>query len=360
MRILSRDEINRYIQQIRLPEIRLGGQEKIKRSSVLVIGAGGLGCPVLQYLTAAGVGTIGIMDNDWVDESNLHRQILYNVNDLSKPKPLAAKEKLELLNPNISFKIHFARLNTKNALNIISGYDIVVDCTDNFPSRYLINDSCIILNKPFVYGAVHKFSGQVMVLNYRGGPSLRCLYPDQPPPLAVSSCDEFGVIGTVTGMTGSLQASEVLKIILDLPGVLSGKVFMIDTLNYSIQISSFERNQSVCNFTELGVYERDAVRSKPVKEITAAELKRMLSKNPQIKIIDLRDDEDVEDTGFETIRIPHYEIGHKIKQLSGTAPLVFLCKTGSRSANVINFLREVHEMDNMYSLVLSNPSPLTS
>jgi adenylyltransferase/sulfurtransferase len=292
------------------------------------------------------------MDNDWVDESNLHRQILYNINDMSKPKPLAAKEKLELLNPNVNFKIHFARLNTKNALNIISAYDIVVDCTDNFPSRYLINDSCVILNKPLVYGAVHKFSGQVMVLNYKGGPSLRCLYPEQPPPLATSPCEDFGVIGTVTGMTGSLQAAEVIKIILDLPGVLSGKLLIIDTLGYSFQISSFERNQDVCNITELGTYEKDASQMKPVREITAAELKRMLSKNPKIKIIDLRDDEDVEDTGFKTIRIPHYEIGHKIRELSGTAPLVFLCKTGSRSTNVINFLREVHEMDDMYSLIL--------
>lgn len=352
MRILNRAEINRYIQQIRLPEIRLGGQEKIKRASVLVIGAGGLGCPVLQYLTAAGVGTIGIMDNDWVDESNLHRQILYNVNDLSKPKPLAAKEKLELLNPNINFKIHFSRLNNKNSLDILSGYDIIVDCTDNFPARYLISDSCVILNKPEVYGAVHKFSGQVMVLNYKNGPTLRCLYPVQPAPLTVSSCEEYGVIGTITGLIGSLQASEVLKIILGLDGILSGKLFMIDLVNFSTQTTSFERNPEVCNITEPGDYESKTAKSKPVREITRSELKKLISKNPKTKIIDLRDDEDMTDIGFETVAIPHYEIGHKVSLLTGSDPVVFHCKTGSRSMNVINYLKEIHNMDNLYSLIL--------
>ena len=352
MRILSRDEINRYIQQIRLPEIRLGGQENIKRASVLVVGAGGLGCPVLQYLTAAGVGTIGIMDNDWVDESNLHRQILYNVNDLCKPKPLAAKEKLELLNPNVNFKIHFSRLKNKNSLDILSGYDIIVDCTDNFPARYLISDSCVILNKPEVYGAVHKFSGQVMVLNYKNGPTLRCLYPVQPPPLAVSSCEEYGVIGTITGLIGSLQASEVLKMILGMDGVLSGKLFMIDLVNFSTQTTSFERNPEVCNITEPGDYESKTVKSNPVREITPSELKKLISKNPNTKIIDLRDDEDINDIGFKTVVIPHYEIGHKISLLAGSDPVVFHCKTGSRSMNVINYLKEIHNMDNLYSLIL--------
>jgi sulfur-carrier protein adenylyltransferase/sulfurtransferase len=351
MRNLSIDEINRYIQQIRLPGIRLGGQEKIKKSSVLVVGAGGLGCPVLQYLTAAGVGTIGIMDNDWVDESNLHRQILYNVNDLSKPKPLAAKEKLELLNPNVNFRIHFSRLNKKNALDILGDYDIIADCTDNFPARYLINDSCIILNKPFVYGAVHTFSGQVMVLNYMSGPSLRCIYPTQPPPLMISSCDESGIIGTVTGLTGVLQASEILKMILGLDGILSGKIIFIDTLNFNIQSSAFERNADVCNITELGEYENNTVH-KPIKEISVTELKKMLIKNPNIRVIDLRDDENDEDIGFNTLSIPHYEISRNINLLSGSAPVVFHCKTGSRSMSVIIYLNEIHKMEDLYSLRL--------
>jgi sulfur-carrier protein adenylyltransferase/sulfurtransferase len=352
MRIISTEEINRYIHQIQLPEIRLGGQEKIKRASVLVIGAGGLGCPVLQYLTAAGVGTIGIMDNDWVDDSNLHRQILYNVNDLSKPKPVAAKEKLELLNPHVNFIIHFFRLNYKNALEILSGYDIIVDCTDNFPARYLISDSCVILNKPEVYGAVHRFSGQVMVLNYLNGPTLRCLYPKQPPALNISSCNEYGVIGTVTGLIGSLQASEVLKIILGLDNVLSGKLFMIDTLNFSTMISTFNRDPGVSEITELGEYESDTSKRYPIREISASDLKKMLAENPKTKVIDLREDEDKTEIGFKTIVIPHYEISRKVNLISGTAPVVFYCKRGGLSASVINYLREIHKMDNLYSLIL--------
>ena len=353
MTILSKEEINRYIQQIRLPEIGIAGQEKIKKSSVLVIGTGGLGCPVLQYLTAAGVGSIGIMDNDWVDESNLHRQILFNVNDLSKPKPLAAKEKLQLLNPNVEFKIHFSRLNKNNSLKILSQYDIIVDCTDNFPSRYLINDSCVILDKPDVYGAIHKFSGQVMVLNYKSGPTLRCIYPQPPHPLEIPSCEESGVIGSVTGLIGALQATEVFKIILDLGGILSGKLFMIDTLNFNTQVSSFVRNPEFSKITELGEYEDVSLcNTQSVREISADDLNKMLSINPGIRVIDLRDKEDNEDIGYETIMIPHFEINRMINLISATDPVVFYCRSGSRTISVINYLQEVYKMNNLYSLMI--------
>jgi len=165
--ILTKDEINRYSRQIRLAEVGKEGQKKIKGTSVLVIGAGALGCPVLQYLTAAGVGILGIVDNDYLDETNLHRQVLYTLKDIGKPKPLAAMEKLKLLNPEVIFNVYFIRLDKGSALKIIPQYDIIVDCTDNFATRYLINDACVILNKPVVYGAIHRFSGQLMVLNYK-------------------------------------------------------------------------------------------------------------------------------------------------------------------------------------------------
>ncbi len=239
---LKKDEIIRYSRQIRLAEVGKEGQKRIKGTSVLVVGAGALGCPVLQYLTVAGVGTLGIVDNDWVDHSNLNRQVLYSLKDMGKPKPLAARERLAILNPEVEFKMHFLRLSKDIALDLIYPYDIVVDCTDNFATRYLINDCCVILNKPLVYGAIHKFSGQVMVLNYKGGPTLRCIYPDPPHPLEVPTCEEFGVIGSVPGLIGSLQATEVLKIIIGLDGVLSGKIFMIDTLNFNTWISTFEKN----------------------------------------------------------------------------------------------------------------------
>lgn len=350
---LTKEEITRYSRQIRLAEIGREGQKKIKGTAVLVIGAGALGCPVLQYLTAAGVGTLGIVDNDWVDETNLNRQVLYSLKDIGKPKPLAAKERLEILNPEVEFKVHFLRLDKEFALKIISMYDIVVDCTDNFATRYLINDACVILNKPLVYGAIHKFSGQVMVLNYRNGPTLRCLYPEPPHPLEVPTCEEFGVIGSIPGMIGSLQATEVLKIIIGLDGVLSGKIFMIDTLNFNTCISSFERDPDLSRVTELGKYEDNSMcDNRSVREISAGTLKRMLSKNPGVLVVDLRDKEDDADIGFKTLLIPYYNVCSNIKLFSNHAAVVFYCRSGNRSTNVINYLQKVHKLENLYSLVI--------
>jgi sulfur-carrier protein adenylyltransferase/sulfurtransferase len=350
---LSQDETNRYSRQIRLSEVGIEGQKKIKGSSILVIGAGALGCPVLQYLTAAGVGILGIVDNDWVDESNLNRQVLYSLKDIGKPKPLAAKERLKLLNPEVNLKTHFIRLDKESALKIISEYDIIVDCTDNFATRYLINDACVILNKPLVYGAIHKFSGQVMVLNYKYGPTLRCLYPEPPHPLEDPVCEEFGVVGSVPGIIGSMQATEVLKIIIGLDGVLSGKIFMIDTLNFNTYVSSFERNPDLSNVTELGEYEDSSLfDNKTVKEISAVTLKKMLSKSQGIVVVDLRDKEDNADIGFKTISIPYYDVSQKIRFFSGKDAIVFYCRSGSRSTNVINYLQELYEWQNLYSLVI--------
>jgi len=350
---LSHDEINRYNRQIRLPEVGIEGQKKIKGSSVLVVGAGALGCPVLQYLTAAGVGIIGIVDNDWVDESNLNRQVLYSLKNIGKPKPIAAKEKLKLLNPEVTLKVHYIRFDKESALKVIWEYDIVVDCTDNFATRYLINDACVILNKPLVYGAIHKFSGQVMVLNYQNGPTLRCMYPAPPNPLEVPSCEEFGVVGSVPGIIGSLQATEVFKIILGLEGVLSGKLFTIDTLNFNTCISSFERNPDLSQITELGEYEDSSLSDKrSIKEISADTLKRMLSINPGIPVIDLRDKGDDNDIGFRTISVPYYDVSRKIKLFSWKDGIVFYCRSGSRSTNVINYLQKEHKLENLYSLVI--------
>jgi adenylyltransferase/sulfurtransferase len=350
---LSGDEIARYSRQIRLSEIGKEGQKKLKASSVLVVGAGALGCPVLQYLTAAGIGILGIVDNDWIDESNLNRQVLYSLKDIGKPKPLAARERLRILNPKVTFNVHFLRLDKESALKVISPYDVVVDCTDNFATRYLINDACVILNKPLVYGAIHKFSGQIMVLNYKNGPTLRCLYPEQPDSMEVPTCEEFGVIGSVPGLIGSLQATEVLKIVIGLDGVLSGKIFMIDTLNFNTWISSFERNPAFSNITELGEYEdKGLCDRKSVKEISSATLKSMLLKDPEIPVIDLRDKEDNEDIGFKTIPIPHYNVSKKIKLFSDSSAVIFFCRSGSRSVNVINYLQKEHKLENLYNLII--------
>lgn len=351
--ILTKDELNKYSRQIRLAEVGSEGQKKIKGTSVLVIGAGALGCPVLQYLAAAGVGVLGILDNDWLDETNLHRQVLYNVKDIGKPKPLAAKENLKLLNPEVKYNIHFMRLDKESALRIIREYDILVDCTDNFGTRYLINDASVILNKPVVYGAIHKFSGQIMVLNYRNGPTLRCLYPEPPHPLEVPSCAETGVIGSIAGTIGSMQATEVIKIILEKDEVLSGKLFIIDSLSFTTQIVSFKKNPENSNIKTLGEYDEIYISEKnSVKEISPVDLEEMLRKNPELSIIDLRDEAEKDNIGFDCLSIPYYKISEKLHLILKKDPIVFYCKYGVQSMYVINYLQQVHKMENLYSLVL--------
>ena len=350
---LTKEEKERYSRQIRLSEIGEVGQLLLKASSVLVIGAGALGCSVLQYLTAAGVGTLGIVDNDWIDESNLQRQILYDIYDISKPKPLAAKEKLERLNPNVTFRTYFMRLNKETSLNIIKDYDIIVDCTDNFASRYLINDACIILKKPWVYGGILKFSGQVMVLNYKNGPTLRCIFPNPPHALEVPSCAEAGVIGSIAGIIGSIQATEVIKIITESGEILSGKMLILDSLNYSVEIISLKRDPDSTLIYSLGEYE-DACLSNgdQIKEICLEDLREMHSVQPNLKIIDLRDEAGTDSLGFECMKIPYYEISQNVHLLRGCDTLVFYCKYGIKSMNVINYLKKYHNMENLYSLVI--------
>jgi molybdopterin/thiamine biosynthesis adenylyltransferase/rhodanese-related sulfurtransferase len=351
--LLSDDEMTRYSRQIRLAEVGKEGQEKIKGTSVLVIGAGALGCPVLQYLAAAGTGVIGIVDNDWVDETNLHRQVLYTLKDIGKPKPLAAREKLKLLNPGVTYKIHFLRLDKESAMKVIPDYDIIVDCTDNFAARYLINDACVILNKPIVYGAIHKFTGQIMVLNYHNGPTLRCLYPEPPHPLEVPSCTETGVIGSIAGIIGSMQATEVIKIILEKDEVLSGKLFMIDSLTYSTQIMTFSKVPANSEIKTLGEYEELCLNdNKLINEISVTELRKMLRKNNDITIVDLRENPVKDDIGFETLSIPYYDISKKLDSLIKREMLVFYCNKGIQSMNVINYLQKVHKKEKLYSLVL--------
>ncbi len=346
-------ELNRYERQTRLAEVGIEGQEKLKRSSVVVVGAGALGCPVLQYLAAAGVGTIGIVDNDSVDETNLHRQVLYGVRDLNKPKPIAARDRLLSNNPGITVKAHYIRLNKENALSILGDYGVTLDCTDNFATRYLINDAAILLNKPVIYGAIHRFSGQVMVLNYKEGPTLRCIFPSPPHPLEIPSCENEGSIGSIAGTIGSLQAGEAIKVILGLDGILSGKMFFIDSLNFSSQIFTFKRDPVNSSINELGTYDdlRYAEMSR-VNELTSKQFKKMLLEKPHLKVIDLRDDKEKKDIGFETLPIPFNEINQKLDLIPGTGPKVFYCGHGIKSSLVVNYLQKVHHMDELYSLIM--------
>lgn len=237
----------RYRRHIQLEEVGISGQQKLGSAKVLVIGAGGLGCPILQYLAASGIGTLGIVDHDTVSLSNLHRQILYTTNDIGNNKALVAQQKLQALNSEILIEAYPTVLTVDTCLDLIKRYDIVVDGSDNFVTRYLINDACLLLDKPMVFGALYKFEGQVSVFNHKNGPSYRCLFPNPPAAGEVPNCNEIGVLGVLPGIIGLLQANEVLKIILEIGEVLSGKVLYINTLNYQQRILKFSRNEAVIN-----------------------------------------------------------------------------------------------------------------
>src|ERR1035437_5209301 len=302
--MLTKEEINRYSRHIIMPEIGIEGQEKLKQAKVLVVGAGGLGCPVLQYLTAAGVGIIGIVDDDIVDETNLQRQVLYNKEETGKQKADVAAKKLKLQNQNVHLISHILHLTSANALEIISHYDLVIDGSDNFPTRYLVNDACVMLNKPLVFGSIFKFEGQVSVFNYKNGPTYRCLFPE--PPIDSPNCAEIGVLGVLPGIIGTLMANEALKIILGIGEILSGKLFVLDALNFQTQIISFEKDPENLKISSLIDYdnfctpplshgsppsplERAGVRQGEAKEISVLELKQLLDSKKDFQLIDVRE-----------------------------------------------------------------------
>lgn len=235
-------DTSRYNRQINLKQIGEEGQRKLFGSKVLVAGAGGLGCPVLAYLASAGVGTLGILDYDVVEKSNLHRQIFYNESQIGQPKAVAMSDNLKKLNSEINYNVHDCFLNSKNGFEIIRDYDIVVDGTDNFKTRYLINDLCVILDKPFVTAAINKFEAQVMVLNYDNGPTYRCIFPELPSSKSIMNCEESGVIGPLCGIAGSIQATEVLKMILGARNILSGEILMINSLNMDFRKIKVKRS----------------------------------------------------------------------------------------------------------------------
>jgi len=240
---LTSGELSRYSRHIKLSEVGMEGQRKLKAAKVLVAGLGGLGSPVTLYLTAGGIGTIGMVDFDVVDESNLHRQILYGTDCIGKSKLKAAKARLKNLNPHVNFICREEKLTSGNAMDIIKDYDMVIDCTDNFPSKYLLNDACVLLNKPNVYGSVFRFEGKVSVFHYNGGPCCRCLYPELPPPGLIPSCEESGVIGVLPGIIGSIKAAEAIKIILGVGETLTGRLLLIDTLTMKFSEVRVKRNE---------------------------------------------------------------------------------------------------------------------
>ncbi|MDF2457174.1 MAG: molybdopterin biosynthesis protein MoeB [Cytophagaceae bacterium] len=342
---LSKEELSRYSRHISLQEVGLAGQEKIKAASVLVIGAGGLGCPALQYLAAAGVGRIGIIDFDKVDVSNLQRQILYGTDDVGKYKAEAAKARLSFNNPLISFITYTEQLNKDNVLSILPSYDIIVDGSDNFSTRYLVNDACVILNKPLVFGSIFKFDGQVSVFNYSDekgtkGPTYRCLYPEPPADGEMPSCSEIGVLGVLPGLIGTLQANEALKLILGLGNPLAGKLFTLDALTMQTQLFSIKANPENYTIKELGNYDFSCETTVLQDVIQVTELKSLLDQQADLLLLDVREQYEYDLCRLEgALLIPMNTVPHHLQDLPKNKNIVVYCHHGMRSASIVNFLK---------------------
>ena len=342
--MLKGEELKRYSRQIILPEIGITGQEKLKNAKVLMIGAGGLGCPVLQYLVAAGVGEIGIVDDDIVDISNLHRQILYGVNDVGGLKAVLAKEKLELLNPYTFITAYPVRFISANAEAICGAYDLVIDGSDNFGTRYLVNDTCVALNKPLVFGSIFKFEGHVAVFNYHGGPDYRDVFPEAPPADEVPNCAEIGVLGVLPGIIGTYMANEAIKIICGIGETLSGKLMTMNALDNSTSIFKIGKQQKEGKTADIA-----PIPTIP-HEITMDQLNKWLNESTdEIYLVDVRETYEFEDYNIGGANIPLYELKEHIDELPEDKKLVFCCQTGQRSKLAIQLLKPLYKGE-MYSL----------
>lgn len=360
----TKAELERYNRHIIIPEFGLAAQQKLKEAKVLVVGSGGLGSPVLLYLAAAGIGTIGIVDFDVVDDSNLQRQVLFGVNEIGKPKVEAAKARLQALNPHIEFILYNTQLTSQNALDIIKDYDVVADGTDNFPTRYLVNDACVLLGKPNIYASIFQFEGQVSVFNYTNangelGPNYRDLYPTPPPPGLVPSCAEGGVLGVLPGIIGSLQALEVIKVVTGVGEPLAGRFYIFDALNFESRTFNISRrddnplNGKNPTITQLIDYEQfcgvKAV-EKPVKEITAAELYELQVKGGPFQLIDVREPYEYDIVNIGAELIPLATVTEQADKFNKDIPVVVHCKMGGRSAKAIRELEDKFGFTNLYNL----------
>ncbi|MDP4262267.1 MAG: molybdopterin-synthase adenylyltransferase MoeB [Bacteroidota bacterium] len=362
--LFSKEELARYNRHIIIPGFGIEAQQKLKAAKVLVIGSGGLGSPVLLYLAAAGVGTLGIVDFDVVDDSNLQRQVLFGVDEVGVLKVNAAKKRLQALNPYIEIVVHSTQLTSKNALEILKDYDVIADGTDNFPTRYLVNDASILLDKPNVYASIFQFEGQVSVFNYKNekgepGPNYRDLYPTPPPPGLVPSCAEGGVLGVLPGIIGSLQALEVIKVITGVGEPLSGKFFTFDALTFETRTFNIRRNRDNPlngdnpTITALIDYEQfcgvKAVET-PIKEITAKELYDWQVRGEKFQLIDVREplEYDIVNIGAELV--PLATVSGYADNIFRDKKVVVHCKVGGRSAKAIRELEEKFGFDNLYNL----------
>lgn len=347
----SEHELERYSRQIILTEVGLDGQEKLKNARVLIIGAGGLGSPVGYYLVAAGVGTLGIVDFDTVGFSNLQRQIIFSTNDAGESKVVAAKKRLNAINPEVNIIAHDLKLTSDNARDVMRGYDIVVDGSDNFATKYLVNDACVLLKKPLVYGSVLKFEGQASVFDSANGPCYRCLFPAPPAPGEVPTCAEAGVLGVLPGIIGSIQANEAIKLILGIGEPLTGRLLKLDALTMKFSEINFQKDIEcpVCGenpiITELIDYEsfcgEGTVPSLNEWEITAEKLKRKIDRHDKFRLIDVREQYEAMITNIGGELIPMNSIPSKINELKKDEEIILYCRTGHRSENAVQYLRKL-------------------
>jgi adenylyltransferase/sulfurtransferase len=354
---LSTEEYQRYSRHLILPEVGLDGQKRLKAASVLCVGTGGLGSPLLLYLAAAGIGNIGIVDFDIVDSSNLQRQVIHGTSWVGKPKIESAKNRIHEINPHCQVDLYETRLSSENALDILKSYDVVVDGTDNFPTRYLVNDACVLLNKPNVYGSIFRFEGQATVFNYEGGPNYRDLYPEPPPPGMVPSCAEGGVLGILPGMIGVIQATETIKIVLGKGTTLSGRLLLYNSLDMTFRELKLRPNpvrpvieklidyEQFCGIPQAKAQEAESKMAIP--EMTVRELKQLMDSGADdFVLVDVRNPNEYEIAkipGSVLVPLPDIERGdgvQKVKELMNGHRLIAHCKMGGRSAKALGILKE--------------------
>jgi molybdopterin/thiamine biosynthesis adenylyltransferase/rhodanese-related sulfurtransferase len=351
---LSKEEILRYSRHLIMPEVGMDGQLKLKQARVLLIGAGGLGAPLGLYLAAAGVGHLGIVDFDVVDFTNLQRQVTFSTSDVGRPKLDAAKDRLAGLNPAIEIQTYETRLTSSNALDLFRGYDIVVDGTDNFPTRYLVNDACVLLGKRNVYGSIFRFEGQVSIFGAPDGPCYRCLYPEPPPPGLVPSCAEGGVLGVLPGIVGAIQAIEAIKLILGTGDPLIGRLLLFDALGMKFRELKLKKNPTcpLCGpnptITKLIDYEEFCgirgeeapAPASTVPEMTPRELKQRLDHGDNIFVLDVREPHEYQICNLNGYLIPLGDLPKRVHELDSSREIVAHCRSGKRSAEAAEFLRK--------------------
>ena len=364
--MLTHQEQLRYSRQILLPDLQQEGQQRLKAGSVLVIGAGGLGSPALYYLAAAGVGRIGIVDFDTVEESNLQRQILYDSTDLGKPKATKASERLAQLNPCVKIETHQCLLTSENAMDILSGYDVVIDGSDNLPTRYLVNDASVLLKKTLIYGAIFQFEGQVSVFNQpledgTRGPNYRDLFPEPPPPEMVPSCNEGGVLGVLPGIIGSMQANEAIKVLAGIGKSLTGRLMIFDSLDFTTRFLKLKSNSdnpvSGINPTIHKLLDYEAFcnpghgpNKETVNEISPSEVKKLLDEGAKIQIIDVREPLEYELANIGALNIPLGSIQEKVGLIERGIPVILHCQSGQRSRKAIGQLQQLHRFTNLLNM----------